>query len=300
MKPYASTAARITLKNILFLTDFSEPSEIALPFAIAVAREYDAKIHALHVLIPSAFTYTTPELGNLAMEAQEEESEAAMRSVNAQLVGLPHEATVVRGGGIWPAVAEAIRDNAVDLIVLGTHGRTGAEKILMGSVAEEIFRRSSVPVLTIGPAVKNGPHSAARFRRILYPTDFSEHSDAALPYAVSFAQENQADLLLLHAIPERKAGKEPSKAISVAEAMHALHELVPPSSDLWCRPEPLVRCEKPAMAILEAAEQNGADLIVLGIHGHKGVPGADTHLEGAVAHKVVCFAPCPVLTVRGS
>jgi len=295
-----STAeVRITLKNILFLTDFSEPSEIALPFAIAVAREYGARVHALHVLIPNAFTYTTPELGNLAMEAQEEESEAAMRRVDAQLAGLPHETTVVRGGGIWPAVAESIRDNSVDLIVLGTHGRTGAEKILLGSVAEEIFRRSSVPVLTIGPAVKNGAHSAARFRRILYATDFSQHADAALPYAVSFAQENQADLLLLHAIPERKSGKETSNAVSVAEAMHALHELVPASSELWCRPEPLVRCEKPAVAILEAAEQNGADLIVLGIRGHKGVPGADTHLEGSLAHKIVAYAECPVLTVRG-
>jgi nucleotide-binding universal stress UspA family protein len=293
-------ATRIALKSILFLTDFSEPSEAALPFAIAVAREYGSTIHALHVLIPDAFAYTTPELGNLAMEALEEGADNRMREVDSQLAGVPHDATVVRGTGIWPAVGDAIAQNQVDLIVLGTHGRTGAERILLGSVAEEIFRRASVPVMTIGPSARLGVHAGGHFRRILFATDFSKEAGAALPYAASFAQENQADLLLLHAIPERKGGKDHSSAaVSIAEAMHALHELVAPESELWCRPEPIVRCEKPTIAILDAAEKSGADLIVLGIRGNEGVPGAATHLERPIAHKIVAYAACPVLTVRG-
>jgi len=292
--------ARIALKNILFLTDFSEPSEVALPYAIAVAREYEATLHALHVLIPQPYTYTTMELGNLAMEAQEEAAEDAMRRVNAQMTGLAHQSIVVPGVGVWPSAEQAITQCSADLIVLGTHGRTGAQKILMGSAAEEIFRRSPVPVMTIGPAVRAGVHSAAHFRRVLFATDFSEESKAALPYAISFAQENQAELMLLHVIPERKdQATLTSQSISVAEAMHRLHELVPAEAELWCRPEPMAKCGKPTSAILDAAEEFGADLIVLGIRKAAGVPGAATHLEISVAHNVVAHAKCPVLTVRG-
>jgi nucleotide-binding universal stress UspA family protein len=290
---------RVELKNILFLTDFSDASEAALPFAIAVAREHGSTVHALHVLIPDAFNYTTVELGNLAMEAQEECADNSMRRVDAQLTGLPHHTSVVRGFGIWPIIEQLVSETPFDLIVLGTHGRTGAQKALMGSAAEEIFRKSPIPVMTIGPSVRHGAHSAARFRRVLFATDFSKHAQAALRYAISFALENRAELTLLHAIPDKKNAKAHPSSASVAEALHALHELIPPGTELQCRPEPLVRCDQPAVAILESAEQCGADLIVLGIRGAQGVPGASTHLDRSIAHKIVVFAECPVLTVRG-
>jgi len=159
--PPVESSARISLKNILYLTDFSEPSEAALPFVSAIARGYGARVYALHVFMPASYVYTTPALTIAAIEAEEESAKASMVRVESSLAGLSHETIVERGIGIWPAVEQAIKEQAIDLIVLGTHGRTGAEKFLLGSVAEEIFRRSPVPVLTIGPGVRSSPHCRA-------------------------------------------------------------------------------------------------------------------------------------------
>src|SRR5579864_6045757 len=127
----------ISLKSILYLTDFSEPSEVALPFAIEIARAYGASIYALHVLVPSPVVYMTPESPASAIEWQEEAAQNEMQRVDAQLMGLPHETIVERGTDIWPALEQAIKEHAIGLIVLGTHGRTGMQKLLLGSAAEE-------------------------------------------------------------------------------------------------------------------------------------------------------------------
>jgi nucleotide-binding universal stress UspA family protein len=291
---------RIALKNILFLTDFSDASDAALPFALSVARGYGATVHALNVLILKPYTYETPDLVEPAIEAQEECAENSMRRLEAQMTGTEHDAHIVRGISVWPIVQEVIGQCAADMLVVGTHGRTGAQKLLLGSVAEEIFRNSEVPVMTIGPEVRSSTHTAARFRRILFATDFREESKAGIPYAISLAQENQAELVLLHVIPDRKEQESPlPKETSVANAMHELYELIPRDAELWCRPEPTVRYGHAAETILKTATEHDADLIVLGVRGAAGHLGAAIHLERAVAHKVVAHAKCPVLTVRG-
>lgn len=296
----AGTGARIALKSILYLTDFSEPSQAALPFALAIGREFGATIHALHVLTPTPLICAVPETTAVAIEAQEEFAEAEMQRVETQLEGLPHEAVIMRGFGVWPALEQAIADSHANLLVIGTHGRTGAQKLLMGSVAEEIFRRSPVPVLTIGPWARRELHNAAHFHRVLYATDFSTESLAAAPYAISLAQENEARLILLHVVHDHGHEIEsPQNVASVANLMYELHEIVPKDAELWCRPEGVVEYGEPAARILEAAKQRNADLIVLGVRDAGGHLGAATHLERAVAHKVVAHAKCPVLTVRG-
>jgi len=295
-----AVGARITLKNVLYLTDFSEPSESALPFAISVAREYGAKVYAFHVLIPAIYTYTTPELTAAALEAQDEAAQLNMQRVEAQLSGLSHESILVRGTGIWPPSQRAIKDYAIDLIVLGTHGRTGAQKLLLGSVAEEVFRRSHVPVLTIGPAEHGGAHKAAKFHRVLFATDFTGESLAAAPYAVSMAQDNEARLVLLHVMKEPETvPTERAAEDAMSSALSQLYEIVPAAAELWCKPEAVVQFGNPAEQILKVAREHGADLIVLGVRHPRGFIGAATHLERTTAHKVVVHANCPVLTVRG-
>lgn len=289
--------ARIAISNVLYLTDFSQPSEAALPFAVSIAREYGAKVYAFHVLIPAVYTYTTPETAAAALDAQEEDALANMQRVKAQLAGLAHEAVVERHTGVWPALEAATQEYAIDLIVVGTHGRTGAQKLLMGSVAEEIFRRSHVPVLTIGPFEKLGAHRGARFRHVLFATDFSADSLAAAGYALSMAQENEARLTLLHVMKEPEAFDKTAED-RISSANFRLHEIVPEAAESWCRPDAVVRFGAAADRILEVAKERDADLIVLGVRGSRGV-GAATHLERATAHKVVAHAPCPVLTVRG-
>jgi nucleotide-binding universal stress UspA family protein len=294
------TGTRLALKNILFLTDFSEPSELAIPFAIAIAREYEAKVHALHVLTPVPLAYATPESAAAAIEGFEEGAQAAMQRVDSQLVGVPHETLLVRSESVWSSVEKLLSDRPMDLVILGTHGRTGAMKLLLGSVAEEIFRGASVPVLTIGPSVRKGVHNGGRFHRVLFPTDFTPEAEAAAPYAISMAQENEARLLLLHVMryPDPKGTGTPAQD-SVANVMFQLYELVPPAAELWCRPEATVRYGNPSERILEVATEQDADLIVLGVRDAAGRIGAATHLERTTAHKVVAHAACPVLTVRG-
>ncbi|MFZ0213015.1 MAG: universal stress protein [Candidatus Acidiferrales bacterium] len=291
---------RISLKNILFLTDFSEPSEAALPFAIGIARAYGAKTFALHVLRPDPLLYTTPASVAVAQEAQEETAKAEMQRIEAHLADVPHETMMEWGIGVWPTIERAIKDKNIDFLVVGTHGRTGAQRLLLGSIAEEIFRRSTVPVLTIGPAVPSGVHNGARFHRVLFATDFSAHSLVAWPYALSLAQENQARLLLLHVIPKERASYEQKLGeISVASPQYRLNALLPKEADFWCRPEAVVEEGDPATRIVTAAKERGADLIVLGVRNATKHLGAATHLERVTAHRVVANAKCPVLTVRG-
>jgi len=295
----AVTTSRTSIQNILFLTDFSDSSEAALPFAVAIARGSGAMIHALHVLQPEAITYATPETVALALDAQDENARLEMDRLNGQLAGTAHEVSVVRSVGVWEAVEEAIRSTAADLLVIGTHGRTGAQKLLFGSVAENIFRQSHVPVLTIGPGVRGGAHGAGRFRTVLYATDFTAHSLAAAPYAISLAQENEARLILFHASKEPDGGADLQASAALEYATRQLEKIGAQDHGRWIRRTVMLGESEPAEKILEAARENHADLIVLGVRNVGKHAGAATHLGRAVAHKIVAHAHCPVLTVRG-
>lgn len=295
----AETGARITFKNVQFLTDFSEPSEAALPFAVAIAREFGATIHALHVLILEPLLYATADVTATAISAVEESARAGMQRVESQLAGVPHKTTVIRGAAVWPSLEAVMGDSNIDLIILGTHGRTGVQKVLLGSVAEEIFRRAPVPVMTIGPRVRNAAHNGARFSRILFATDFTPESLAATPYAISLAEENEAQLILIYVIKrEQNVANRPEEK-SIANAMHDLLELVPKDAELWCRPEAVVDYGDPADRILQTAAERHADLVVLGVRDAGRHMGTATHIGNAIAHKIVARASCPVLTARG-
>ena len=296
----APVIQRIGLKNVLFLTDFSEPSAAALPFAAMIARSYGAKVTALHVLVPSAYTYMTPEMGAELLDAQDDAAKSEMEKVEAEFAGLPREVVLERNMAVWPALSKTLQERDIDLIVLGTHGRTGLKKAVFGSTAEEIFRRTTVPVLTIGPGVQTGAHNGGRFHYVLFATDFNAVSNAAAAYAMSLAQENQARLILLHVLPAPKPGKtNKAEELSVAEALHRVEDLLPQDAELWCRPEPTVEHGEPGAQILATAERCGADLIVLGVRGMDTMTEVVTRVERATAYQVIAHAHCPVLTVRG-
>ncbi len=285
---------RIALNNILYLTDFSAPSASALPYAKSLAMEFGAKLHALHILTPDVYAATTPELAVEVEEGQKQYAKAQMKKVEAGLRDLPH-VTRIESGAFWPGLENVINAAHADLIVVGTHGRTGVRKMLLGSIAEEVFRGSNIPVLTIGPGVSSKPTS--QLRCILYATDFTPASLAAVPYAFSLAEETQARLLLLHIIRQLRK-EEMLGELSIADALHQLHELVPADSMLWCRPDPSVGYGDPAERIIEIAAEQYADMIVLGIR-HGNHASVTAHLGETTAHKVVSRATCPVLTVRG-
>jgi hypothetical protein len=129
---------RLTPKNILLLTDFSEGSELAVPFATAIAREYESKLYAMHVLTPLPPAYATLESAAVAIEGLEEEAQAGMQRLDAQLVGVAHETMLVRGESVWPSVEQALSCGAAPSAANYESGRNW-HSIRQGCRSEETY-----------------------------------------------------------------------------------------------------------------------------------------------------------------
>ena len=193
-------------------------------------------------------------------------------------------------------MSDLIEQKEIDLVVLGTRGRTGLGKALLGSVAEQILRQSPCPVLTVGPHVNLWSDEYAKMREILYATDLAADFPIAAPYAVSLAQENQAHLVLLHVIEGLKAGDLVDSPEVVDFKERKLQQLVPQQAGWWCDPSYIVEQGTAAEKILDVAKRRHTDLIVLGARPANWLA---THLNTGTVHNVVSQASCPVLTVRG-
>jgi nucleotide-binding universal stress UspA family protein len=296
---------RVSFKNLLLATDFSSISKSALAYAASIASRYGSKIYVVHVIPPEPRMPipVLPELDRDRLQA-----ELAMQEfVNGdELKEIRHE-TLLPRGAMWPEISELIESDEIDLLVVGTHGRAGLKKVILGSVAEELFRQASCPVLTIGPAV---PEVTGReFRRILLATDFGPASQHALTYAFSLAEESQGALTLLHVLP-------PTPTVEVTPYWHVgtdvverqetagrialgrLKEQIPPEKTLVSDPELRVGFGPVSAEIVRIAAAYHADLIVMGVNRAASVR-VSVHLPWATAYAVVGHAPCPVLTVRG-
>jgi nucleotide-binding universal stress UspA family protein len=291
------TRARVEIKNVLFPTDFSREADAAIPYVVEIVRRFGARLHALHVRPPVINPLTDRATWPVLEKAAMAEAAAQRQALLAAFPGIKPEAMIAEGD-FWQILKSTIEKQAVDLIVLGTRGRSGAAKFFLGSKAEEIFREAPCAVLTIGPHSHAKPQRG-EFTEILYATDFSPASAGAAAFAVSLAQEFQARLTLLHVIAEEKPGDLVHAAELVESAGRLLRKFVAPEAEMWCEPHFAVECGLVAETILEVAKQRKADLIVLGVRCPSGFPGAATHLPVATAHKIVAHAECPVLTLRG-
>lgn len=289
---------RIQLTNILFLTDFSLASAAAVPYAAEVARRFGARLHALHVQTPIINPMTEPATWAALEKAAETETKIQRETLLKSFPDLKPK-VIIGEGDFWSTLLSVVEENKIDLIVLGTRGRSGVGKFFLGSVAEEVFRRAPCPVMTVGP--RSASESARRdnVSEIVYATDFSTESVAAAAYAISLAQEFLAHLTLLHVIPDEEPGDLVHCRELVKSADSLLRNLIPSAAELWCEPGFAVEQGSPAEKILEVANRRKADLIILGVHRSSGFPGAATHLPISTAHKVVSNAACPVITVRG-
>jgi nucleotide-binding universal stress UspA family protein len=282
---------QVPLKNILFATDLTRYSHEALPYVRSLARKYGSKIFAFHVVSPTAVqTTATGREKKISVTSAVRQARSAMKDLEPEWGKLRHQ-TIVRSGDVWREISKVIREKKIDLVVTGTHGRRGATKALLGSVAEKIFRQAPCPVLTVGPNTSGEPESIADLHSILFPTDFSPASLAALPYAISFAQENRASLYLLHVMASVEEGPV------AASFMDRLRNLAPRGEDLWCEPKAFVESGHPGEVILQQAEEMEVDLIVLGTKTRRTAPRGRP-LPMATAYKVVSRAICPVLTIH--
>jgi nucleotide-binding universal stress UspA family protein len=291
----AQNSARIGFKNILFATDFSSAAEQALPYAAGLAISFGATLHTIYVKEP--VNYALPVE---TWQAEEAASDAQLQVLTDRLRReYPAVATKsISGEGIvWSAIEDAVQRFSIDLVVIGTRGRTGVAKFLLGSQAEQILRLVSCPVLTVGPHVTSEQRRQGRMRSMVFATDFGPASVAASRYAVSLAQEYDSTLSLLHVIPAPESDAPQSSNESAALCKKVLEQLCPPDANPWCQPVFVVDYGQAAAKILETAEKQNADLIVLGVHPPKGFPGAAAHLARTTVHQVIAHANCAVLTV---
>ncbi len=299
------------ITRILCPVDFSDASKHALTHAVALARWYSARLtvqHVYRIAIPAAAL--SPGMGSIGAEAvmMATVDEGALRADLERFVrSVASDLTVeylIAEGDAANAIAAAAK--GYSLIVLGTHGRSGFERLILGSVTEKVLRKAPCAVLTIPPA-SSGPASSPvaprLFARIVVATDFSAASDQAVRYALSLAREADAHLTVVHVltIPDTAGewlyGREAEDLVRDATdtARQLLAKAVPAAAREGCTVVERLEKGKPYERIVNLATTDNAGLIVLGAHGHGMV---DQLFFGSTAQHVVRQAHCPVLTVR--
>ncbi len=287
------TPIRISLQNILLATDFSAYSETALLYAVALSRRYGATMHTVSVVPEELSDVQAPDPLHCRHSVENKMANLA-KSVLFQ--GIEHHELVTEGY-VAEVLSELIGRLEIDLLVLGTHGRRGIKKLLLGSIAEEIVDSACCPVLTVGPQVSWKSEPELKLRRILYATDLLPGSVRALTYALWLTEQEHARLTLLHVL---KMPTDVPFGYSGAEsdaARERLVQLFAPDPTISAVTEFIVEIGAPAEHILKVAEEQGADLIVMGPHRTSHAQ-ASAHLPWVTSHEVLCSARCPVLTVR--
>lgn len=288
---------RIKLQNILFATDFSASAQLALAYALNLVHHYDAGLYLVNVLSHVPFAETVqPDPWQIRLSAEQKMTDLTTLESFQSI----RHTELIEEGEVTEVLWKLVPKYDIDLIVIGTGGRKGVQKLLLGSVAEEVFRNAECPVLTVGPHVTRREIDG-HLQHIVYASDFGPGSIHALPYAVSLAEENRARLTMLHVAPEpSEALLEPQpgslpvfdREEVAAYAEKQLRDLIPAANELWHAPEYIVQFGPTAENIVRVAET--ADMIVLGV---KRPTPLTKHLGAGVAYKVACEASCPVLSI---
>lgn len=282
----------LSLKNILLATDFSPGSETAVKYAQAIARRHASRVHTIHVNSPDSYNLLDPDAFAITFNGPEANANNVSDVLHGLLTGLPSQ-TPLRQGAVWEVISDVVKRNEIDLLVLASHGRHGIPRLVLGSVAEEVFRNVSCPVLTVGPDVKPCANRELKIKKVLLATHF-EAGSTAPTHAALLCNEFGAELTILHVADENKVG---SNGRNGKELAQQLNSVVPPEVCLWRKPVCVLKYGLPSANILEIAEQIHADLIVLGAR-HPEPARINSHLPWATAARVIAEAECPVLTVR--
>ncbi len=300
----------IEIRRILCPVDFSDFSRRALDHAVAIAQWYEATVTALHVFSPAPVAAFGP--GSVAFEpivltAVDCDQLLADTKAFAETRSAPSVTVeaVVREGYAAAAILEQAASMKADLLVIGTHGRSGFERLALGSVAEKVLRKANCPVLTVPNRLPDVPAGPVLYKRILCPIDFSDSSLHALKYAMSMAQEADGQLTVLHVVAhefEYDPGMVHDKGMSIGDFMERREEALRVrlqdtigGATEFCSVEPLTTYGKPWREVLRVATETQSDLIVMGVQGRG---AADLLFFGSTTQHVVREASCPVLTLR--
>lgn len=296
----------IAIARVLCPVDSSEFSRRALKHAVAFAGWYGAEVTALSVrprLLPSALWSEYP--GPIPVEgpAERDEAEARVRGFVREATGTDNVTTVITEGPVVPEILKAAAELPADLVVMGTHGATGFDRLLLGSVTEKVLRKAPCPVLTVPRHVADAEPQHVSFKRIVCAIDFSEESLRGLEFALSLAQETDGTIALVHSL-EGLGDEELSRVehfdvpefrrMQEADARRQLEQLIPADARSWCQPQIVLGHGKAYREILRVADETNAELIVLGVRGRGAV---STTIFGSTTQHVLRGACCPVLTV---
>jgi len=273
-----------TMKRIMVATDFSDVSYGALNYAKQLARCFSAKVLLVHVVddmqLKPGHQAVAPSLPDRLDSAEAE--------IQRMASGVMHDdlacSVIVRAGRIQETILDLIHERDIDLLVVGTRGKGYSNGEGLGSVAEMLLRAMPCPVLTVGRGVRQDAYENTHGRSVLFPTDFSQTSRAALPYTENLAHHIGARLLLLHVDENGVAANHP-------EGFNELKKELRPSV---VSTETITRAGSAAKAILEVSNEKQVDFIAMGVHGAD--QAAQAHNFG-VAFGVIRQAKCPVFTL---
>lgn len=296
----------IEIKGILFPTDFSRCAEQALLHALYLSKQYQAQLHILHAIVLQGYTTNYSDYDFADLKAVHKQMEyIAMKQMSSLLES--HHSDLVRiqqvrkrGIAAAPVIVDYAKDQDIDLIVMGTHGRRGLGHLFLGSVAEEVVRFAPCPVLTIKERQELKP--IEELDRILVPVDFSKYSRLALRYAKQIATSYDSHLQLLHVVerPIQPAFYLAEHFYDVTERIRSrskgeLEKLFQETEGPELSAEFHVFEGRASVEIAEFAKSHGSDLIVIATHG---LTGLEHLVIGSTTEKVVRRAACPVFTVK--
>jgi nucleotide-binding universal stress UspA family protein len=289
----------VRIKTILCPVDFFPASLKAFDYALKLASNYGAGVYVLHVVSPMVPTaYDFPVNISEYTGALEQVSRRELLKLKKKADGakVPFQSQVLVGG-IDDGIHKAVTRTRADIVVMGTHGRRGFERWIMGSETDRLIRTSPVPVLTIASA-RGTRTSPPEIRRILVTTDFSAGTSDAIKYAFSMAKECHARVTLVHVVHSVAMEASPEIAAPVLlEAQTQLERLVPAGARKWCEVKVRVDVGVAYQTILKIQKSEKIDLLVMNVHG-KGM--IDRALVGSTAERVVRAAACPVLLIPPS
>ena len=306
-----------TIRQVLCATDLSQASEPAWDEAQRLARLFGAELVLLHVVPPLPIPlegYFPPQMYQELVEGASREAQEALEGLLARMADPRVKARArVEEGAAAQRILDVAREESADLVVVGTHGRTGFGRILLGSIADRVVRVAPCPVLTVRPRPTAAAPAAPAITRILYATDFSPSARAAWPWVVALAEAASAEVDLLHVtaqpVPDRHLAPDVVGRMAQlleehgqTEAERFVQHWEQSRQAPGTEPRGLTRDRIHVLIgrgvvpeqIVHWAQSRSANVIVMGTHGWSGLL---RWMLGSVAHQILQTAPCPVLTV---
>ena len=292
------------IKLILCPIDFSEFSVRAYQHALSLAEHYRAKLVAQHVVELWRYPYADyaasladyERFGQALREGGQEQLEEFVKNHTHDEI---QPELVVHQGMAPDSILSFAQAEKTDVIVMGTHGRRGFDRLMLGSVTDRVMRRASCPVLAVGKAIHDSTapgeerHHPRHLSRILFCTDFSENSERALNYALSARAEYDAELILLHVLEEVSLPAKKKEAI--AAATEKLEKLIPSEGRKTLKIRTAVRIGKPYEQIIQLAVEVQIDMVTMAVRGRGAL---DLAVFGSTTYRVLQLGPCPVLAVH--